>query len=57
MCFYHSVAIIFAKDDLLEVLGLKQIVNIFPWQSVRKTPLCMSLCKMVIQIVLGCEKS
>ena len=40
MCFYHSVAIKIEKDDILEVLGLKQIVNIFPLESVSKTPLC-----------------
>ena len=29
MCFYHSVAIKSEIDDVLEVLGLSQIVNIF----------------------------
>ena len=39
MCFYHSVAIkkddlleddfSFKKDNLLEILGLNQIINIF----------------------------
>ena len=28
MCFYHSVAIKIEIDDLLEVLGLNQILNI-----------------------------
>ena len=28
------------KDDLLEVLGLNQIVKIFPWENESKTPLC-----------------
>ena len=40
MCFYHSVAIKIKKDDLLEVLGLNQIVKIFPWDNESKTPLC-----------------
>ena len=39
MWFYHSVAIKIEKDDILEV-GLNQIVNIFPLESVSKTPLC-----------------
>ena len=29
MRFYHSVAIKIKKDDLLEVLGLNQIVKLF----------------------------
>ena len=40
MCFYHSVAIKTEKDDHLEVLGLNQIVNLFPWDNESKTPLC-----------------
>ena len=40
MCLYHSVAIKIEKDDILEALGLKQIVKNFPWVSVSKTPLC-----------------
>ena len=40
MRFYHSVAIKIKKDDLLEVLGLNQIVKIFPWENKSKTPLC-----------------
>ena len=40
MRFYHSVAIKIEKDDLLEVLGLNQIVKIFPWENESKTPLC-----------------
>ena len=40
MRFYHSVAIKIKKDDLLEVLGLNQIVTIFPWENESKTPLC-----------------
>ena len=40
MCFYHSVAIKIKKEDLLEVLGLNQIVKIFPWDNESKTPLC-----------------
>ena len=56
MCFYHSVAIKIEIDDLLEV-GLNQIVNIFSWENVSKTPLCKSLCKKVNQTVLACEKT
>ena len=37
MRFYHSVAIKIKKDDLLEVLGLNQIVKIFPWENESKT--------------------
>ena len=40
MRFYHSVAIKIKKDDLLEVLGLNQIVKIFPWENEGKIPLC-----------------
>ena len=40
MCFYHSVAIKIKKDGLLEVLGLNQIVKMFPWENESKTPLC-----------------
>ena len=40
MCFYHSIAIKIKKEDLLEVLGLNQIVKIFPWDNESKTPLC-----------------
>ena len=40
MRFYHSVAIKIKKDDLLEVLGLNQIVKIFSWDNESKTPLC-----------------
>ena len=42
--FYHSAAIKIGIDDLLEVLGLNQIINIFPWENVSKTPLCFRLC-------------
>ena len=57
MCFYLSVAIKIEKDDLLEVLGLNQTVYIFPWENESKTPLCLSLCKMVNQTVLGCKRN
>ena len=40
MPFYHSVAIKIKKDDLSEVLGLNQIVKIFPWENKNKKPLC-----------------
>ena len=38
MRFYHSVAIKIEKVELLEVLGLKKILNILG--DVNKTPLC-----------------
>ena len=40
MRFNHSVAIKIKKDDLLEVLGLNQIVKIFPWENESKIHLC-----------------
>ena len=40
MRFNHSVAIKIKKDDLLEVLGLNQIVKIFPCENESKIPLC-----------------
>ena len=40
MPFYHSVAIKIKNDDLFEVLGLNQIVKIFPWENKSKIPLC-----------------
>ena len=40
MRFNHSVAIKIKKDDLLEVLGLNQIVKNFPWENESKIPLC-----------------
>ena len=56
MCFYHSVAIKI-ETDLLEVLGLNQIANVFPEEDVSKTPLYYSLYEIVNQIVVACEKN
>ena len=39
MCFYHSVAINI-EIDLLEVLDLNKIANVFPEEDASKTPLC-----------------
>ena len=51
MHFNHSVAIKIKKDDLLEVLGLNQIVKILLGR------MRASLHKMVNHTVLGCEKN
>ena len=49
MCFCHSIVIKIEKDNLLEVhvlhVCLNQIINIFSWDNVSKTPLSQSLCK------------
>ena len=43
MRFYHSVAIKIKKDDLLEVLGLNQIVKFFLGRM-RARHLCVKVC-------------
>ena len=56
MCFYHSVAINI-EMDLLEVLDLNQIANIFLRRMQLARHLCVKVCiKLVIQIVFACEK-
>ena len=55
MCLYHSVAINI-EIDLIEVLDLNQIANIF-LMRIQARPLCIKVCiKLVNQIVLVCEK-
>ena len=55
MCFYHSVAINI-EIDLLEVLDLNQIANVF-LRRMQARSLCVKVCiKPVNLIVLACEK-
>ena len=55
MCFYHSVATNI-EIDLLEVLDLHQVANVF-LMKMQARPLCVKVCiKPVNLIVLACEK-
>ena len=55
MCFYHSVANNI-EIDLLDVLDLNQIANVFQ-KRMQARPLCIKVCiKLVNQIVLAFEK-
>ena len=55
MCFYHSVATNI-EIDLLEVLDLNQVANLF-LMRMQARPLCVKVCiKPVNLIVLACEK-